>query len=158
MRCSRQRATGRPSRSDRKIMIRSRVALPRSGAPAHCAALARGPAGAAAPRASCGPGGAIAGTSTPCAAACPALAGSGERRVGEEGRSRGAPDPLKKKKRRKVGEGFLVKDKLKGRYGKIAIMYVGKLHFRNSATLPTMPRQGVYMVQRVSARQHAIRV
>ena len=55
-------------------MIRSRVALPRSGASAHCAALARGRARTAAPRASCDSVGAITGTSTPCATACPALA------------------------------------------------------------------------------------
>src|SRR2546428_11767284 len=32
-------------------------------------------------------------------------AGSGERRVGEEGRSRGSPDHLKKKKERRYGHG-----------------------------------------------------
>src|SRR6266403_3852341 len=44
MTCRMRCATGRPHRSARKIMILRRVALPRSGAPAHCAALARGPA------------------------------------------------------------------------------------------------------------------
>src|SRR6266478_230897 len=44
MTCRMPCATGRPQRSARKIMTFRRVALPRSGAPAHCAALARGPA------------------------------------------------------------------------------------------------------------------
>src|SRR5882762_8483352 len=44
MTCRMPCATGRPHRSARKIMTFRRVALPRSGAPAHCAPLARGPA------------------------------------------------------------------------------------------------------------------
>src|SRR5215468_5683055 len=36
------RVSGRPSRSATNIIIRSSVALPRSGRPAHCDALARG--------------------------------------------------------------------------------------------------------------------
>src|SRR4029077_8782345 len=44
MTCRMRCATGRPQCSARKIMTFRRVALPRSGAPAHCAALARGPA------------------------------------------------------------------------------------------------------------------
>src|ERR1700694_1309645 len=44
MTCRMRCATGRPHRSARKIIILMRVALPRSGAPAHCVALARGPA------------------------------------------------------------------------------------------------------------------